>query len=221
MGPAIVKDLRHLFGSARDQGSRPTCIAFATSDAHAAARADTAPLSPEHLYHYAVQRTPLRAYDEGVNLPTVLSALLHDGQAAESGWPYVDPMPTDLSEWGPPASAHPVYRRRSSISGVATQAICDHLNSGQPVLLALMVTEAFCGGPGYDGVILTPADDPEVDYHAVVAVAHGVYGGECVVLVRNSWGADWGLAGHAWVSAGYLDTRLYAIALMGEEEVAL
>lgn len=220
MGPAIAKDLRDLFGPARDQGSRPTCIAFAASDAHAAARADTTALSAEHLYHHAVQRTPHRSYDEGVSLPAVLTALRHDGQAAETGWPYLDPLPADLAGWAPPASARPVYRRQSSVPAAATQAVCGHLDAGRPVLLALMVTEAFCGGPGPDGVITTPADDPEVDYHAVVAVALGTRGEERFVLVRNSWGPDWGMAGHAWVRADYLDARLYAIALMGEEEIA-
>jgi hypothetical protein len=34
----VSRDLRPFFGAVRDQGSRPTCIAFALSDAHAAAR---------------------------------------------------------------------------------------------------------------------------------------------------------------------------------------
>ena len=33
---AVECDLGSLFGAARDQGDRPTCLAFAASDAHAA-----------------------------------------------------------------------------------------------------------------------------------------------------------------------------------------
>ena len=53
--------------------------------------------------------------------------------------------------------------------------------------------------------------------HAVVAVAHGLIGTERAVLVRNSWGADWGLAGHAWLPETYLAPRLTHVALLKEE----
>ena len=36
MSMTIDCDLRHLFGPARDQGPRQTCMAFAASDTHAA-----------------------------------------------------------------------------------------------------------------------------------------------------------------------------------------
>ena len=40
----VSVDLRALFGPARDQGPRPTCLAFAASDAHAALAMGWAPL---------------------------------------------------------------------------------------------------------------------------------------------------------------------------------
>jgi hypothetical protein len=214
----VLKDIRDKFGPARNQGSRPTCIAFATSDVHAAARGQTEPLSVEHLYYHAVQRTPGGHPDSGVNLPTVLAALHHDGQTTESGWPYLDSLPADLAAWKPPSSAAPVYRRSSAIGMAATADVYAHLDAGRPVMLVLLVTEAFCSPDG-EGIVAPPPIDPEVDYHAVIAVAHGQRASQRYVLVRNSWGDSWGVAGHAWVADAYLDLWLIGIATMREEEV--
>jgi hypothetical protein len=43
----IIVDLRSKFGVARDQNPRPTCMAFAASDTHAALRSVWTPLSAE------------------------------------------------------------------------------------------------------------------------------------------------------------------------------
>ena len=51
----IISDLRHLFGDVRDQGDRPTCLAFATSDAHAGVRPGWVPLSCEYVFYHAVK----------------------------------------------------------------------------------------------------------------------------------------------------------------------
>src|SRR5215469_3921058 len=84
----VLSDLRSLLGGARNQGRRPTCVAFAVSDAHAAARGTNELLSTEHLYFHGVQRTPNGHPNLGVSLSTILDALKHDGQCAETGWPY-------------------------------------------------------------------------------------------------------------------------------------
>ena len=52
----IRKDLRSRFGPPRDQGQRPTCLAFAMSDAHGAARGPWEDLSCEYLFHHAKKR---------------------------------------------------------------------------------------------------------------------------------------------------------------------
>ena len=58
----ITIDLRGQFGPARDQGKRPTCMSFAASDAHAAAKDTLDPLSAEFAHYHAVQRAspPIR-----------------------------------------------------------------------------------------------------------------------------------------------------------------
>ncbi|MGH8612252.1 MAG: C1 family peptidase [Gammaproteobacteria bacterium] len=216
MSIVILRDLRSTFGPARNQGSRPTCVAFAVSDAHGAARRPNIALSPEHLYWHSIQRTPDGHPDDGVALPTALDALLFDGQCAEAGWPYQDPLSGSLATWAPPPKAKPVYRRGSQALSVAAAVIIDQLDAGMPAVVTLLLGERYYRP--VDGVIELGPGDSDTDYHAVVAVGHGRDGPDRYILVRNSWGEEWGFEGHAWVHVDYLEPRLYRVALISEKE---
>ena len=52
-------DLRSLFGPVGDQGPRPTCLAFAASDAHAALRSGWVPLSREYAFYQVAARAAI------------------------------------------------------------------------------------------------------------------------------------------------------------------
>lgn len=213
----ILCDLREIFGPARNQGSRPTCIAFALSDAHAAARGAYQELSVDHLYYHAVQRTPAGNPHDGVSLGAAIDALRLDGQCTEINWPYTDPLPTDLSAWRPPVTATPVYRRLSDLDTAKVTSVIERLNAGIPAVLTLLLGERFYVP---DGGLITPGpNDADVDYHAVISVGHGrTADGERCVLVRNSWGPDWGANGHAWIVAPYLEHRLHDAIVMSRED---
>lgn len=212
MSVTVSCDLRASFGGIRNQGSRPTCVAFAVSDAHAAARGSVAPLSVEHLYHHAVRRTAGGHPDHGVSLGRMLEALRYDGQSVESGWPYIAQLPTDLSLWVPPATATPVFKRDSATRGAAINTIIEQLDIGIPVVVTFLVSEAFCRAEG--GVIESHSSDADVDWHAVIAVGHAQARAKRLLLVRNSWGEAWGLGGYAWLHTDYLAPRLGGIATM-------
>ena len=97
-------DLRGSFGPARDQDPRPTCLAFAASDAHAAARTGWEPLSAEWAYYHALKRDG-GLPDDGVTLDAMLATIKSDGQPVEAEWPYIKAPITDLKSWKPPAPA--------------------------------------------------------------------------------------------------------------------
>jgi hypothetical protein len=206
-GVGIRCDLRSAFEETRDQGDRPTCLAFALSDAHCAARGVVEALSVEHLYYHAVKRTPGGHPEKGVALPAAQEALRLDGQSAETGWPYLAAVPSDLAQWKPPSGATPLFRRELQHTPPKVSDIVARLDTGQPVVLILMLGERFYNP--IDGLVAVGPNDADTDYHAIVAVGHGDdSSGEVCILVRNSWGQGWALEGYGWVTASYLESRL-------------
>ena len=134
---AIHCNLRVAFGPTRHQGDRPTCIAFAFSDAHSSARGAKEVLSPEHLYFHAVQRTAGGDPAIGVGLPAACEALKLDGQSLEAGWPYLVALPSDLAHWTPPATATPLHRRQTELTDATVAGIVTRLDAGQPVVVVM------------------------------------------------------------------------------------
>jgi hypothetical protein len=215
MGSVVAThcDLRVAFGAARNQGDRPTCLAFAMSDVHSAARDTKAAMSAEHLYYHAVQRTHNGHPDDGVALTVACEALALDGQSVETGWPYLTALPRDLSQWKPPAGATPLFRRTTQPLTPSVSDVIARLDSGQPVVLILLLGERFYNP--IDGLIAFGPDDADTDYHAVIAVGHGnATTGEACILVRNSWGQDWALEGYGWLTAPYVEARLQQTLVM-------
>jgi hypothetical protein len=166
-------DLRPLFGPARDQGARPTCLAFAASDAHAAMRGGWAPLSVEYAF-YRAQRRAGRPPSEGTRLTSILDTLREDGQPEESGWPYLAATPAEPASWAPPAEVGRLFRRAGEQSGPSVDQLVRELEQGRPVIVLLTLSRSFYT-PAAQAVV-DPADGepPEpARRHAVIAVGHG------------------------------------------------
>ncbi|MDE1918650.1 MAG: C1 family peptidase [Sphingomonadales bacterium] len=212
----IEVDLRERFGPARDQGPRPTCLAFATSDNHAGLRAGWQPLSCEYLYFHA-QRRAGRLPGQGAVLPAMLEALRGDGQPVEAGWPYLDASPPEGDAWKPPIEVGSCYGRVGVASQPDVSGVRSMLSLGHPIVVLSMLSRSFFR-PVDGAVAPVPGEQPEPSQrHAVVAVGHGRVDGEPATLVRNSWGPGWGLDGHAWLTDAFLAPRIFATATLMEE----
>lgn len=213
----IKTDLRPLLGPVRDQGSRPTCLAFAASDTHAGLREGSTPLSCEYAFFHA-QRRSGRRHDQGATLSAMLETLRFDGQPAESGWPYLDAVPADPAHWTPPADVGPCFGRKGAHAALDLDPIVEALDRKKPVMLLTTLSRSFFV-PASEGLV-DPANDESPDpnlRHAIVAVGHGKVASQSAILIRNSWGADWGLDGHAWLTEKFLKPRLFATAILTED----
>ncbi len=214
MSVTVLCDLRSRLGVARDQGPRPTCLAFAASDAHAAARSDLQPLSAEWAYYHALQRNGGGPAD-GATLPAMLDTLRLDGQPYETAWPYRSSAITS-STWKPPKLVGKLFRRASEVANPTLPQLLALLHSGTVVLLTMTLSDAFYR-PGKDAIVDASEPVDPSRRHAIVAVAHARDARGDLVLVRNSWGALWGDAGHAWLAESYLVPRIIRLAVMAEE----
>lgn len=212
----ILCDLRNRFGRPRDQGSRPTCLAFAVSDAHAALRDPWAPLSCEFVFYHA-QRRAGSLPTVGARLPEILAALKIDGQPLENDWPYLTSLPANLTDYGPPGKVA-VFRRNGKSRGQRVDEIIAHLDAGSPMMVLMMLSNSFYM-PDALGIVraaVGEAPDP-ARRHAVIAVGHGFVDGARAILIRNSWGENWGMNGHAWLHETFITPRLTRLALLTEE----
>src|SRR6185312_10634038 len=106
----VVKaDLRDMFGPPRNQGSRPTCTAFACSDLHAAFRAQWNLLSCEYVFYHGVRMQNTNPH-KGIRLSSALEIIHKSGQPLETAWPYLPVLPTDQTKWIPPKSLGKMFR---------------------------------------------------------------------------------------------------------------
>jgi len=208
----VSKDLRSRFGPPRDQGGRPTCLAFAMSDAHAAVRGPWEGLSCEYLFYHAKRRenAPPSA---GAKPSYIRQALEHEGQPVEADWKYLDTLPADLKLWVPPAKMGTAYKRSSALLAGGFDEAWAEVETGTPVLIVMTISDAFYMPDG-DGVVNSAEAPDPARRHAIVASATGERTGVKCLLGRNSWGETWGLQGHAWLAEPYLKPRISLMVTM-------
>lgn len=194
---------------ARDQGLRPTCIAFALAELNLRVAAGIEALSPEYAYQGAASLTPSWVPGAGVSLDAALRAT-SSGQPAEPDFPYqaeepVAPVPA-------PPTTFELHGGSVAMVPLDIESMCALLRRHRPVGIGLRLTETFYmpvdGRVTFEAAGLVP---PVL--HAVAVVGLGWKDGEAHFLIRNSWGRGWGQDGVAWVSAAYI--REHAICAFG------
>lgn len=206
----IRVDLRPSLPPIRDQGARSTCLAFAVTAAHEVIRNDQGEaiedLSEEVLYWGCKQVDGDR--EPGSVFPSAFAALAQWGQPREEFWSYNDNRNDTVISYRPPEGAldvdvcfkAPMRKIDSDIRNIKSW-----LSRGYTVALGIILCQSFY--TPFQGAIAMPISDEELtEGHAVVVVGYedDSSGGGFLIL-RNSWGEDWGEGGYAYLPYAYID----------------
>jgi hypothetical protein len=155
-----------------------------------------------------VQRDVGVDINSGVSIHAVRRALVETGHPSESECPYsAVRRPT---KWVPANPRGDVWRRITAESTPTWGVVHSTLSANHPIVIVLSITDDFYDPR--DGLV-SEASGTSRARHAVLGVA--LHPTENRVLVRNSWGKEWGIDGHAWLSASYLQARCIALITFG------
>jgi C1A family cysteine protease len=173
----------------------------------------SAPFTPSRLFIYynerAIEQTT--AVDSGASLRDGMKTIVAQGACPEALWPYKDDGNAFAQRPSPSCYATASLHRAIAYSRVprllAQIKAC--LASGFPMAYGFSVYESFMSDAvAASGVVPMPAPGEQlVGGHAVLAVGYNDARG--VMIVRNSWGAQWGKAGYFQMPYEYfLETNL-------------
>lgn len=203
-------DLSVGWGPSHFQGMRPTCLAFALSDLNRHANNAVSTLSAEYLYRSAAKRMPAWQAGHGLHLESALAAVTKPGQPTALACPYAAVEPAERPPSLPslpsaPVEASKLYASPVKALDVDSTKVEAELLSGNPIGLVLKLTESFY--KPVKGVIDFSHKVLDGMHHAVVAIGLGTHVAthKPHILIRNTWGADWGNAGNAWLPFDYID----------------
>lgn len=185
----------------RNQGDRPTCVAFAVSAGHEWTAGDLAFRSVEDAMWAAHQVGGVPGREE-VTVAWALGGLHAHAHSTEAAWPYGAPR------WsgGRPAGAQDPANRRclppwSTLPDAGFISVAEALDRGSPVILTLRVVYSAWRGLG--AAIDAEPGRKAPGNHAVLAV--GATTAPDQIIVKNSWGPRWGARGYGFVTSRYLD----------------
>jgi len=203
--PASHVDLGARFGGVKDQGERPTCLAFAVTATHEVKRIKPGQLveglSEEALY-WGCKRTDANAR-RGTSFRSAHVALDRWGQPLERVLPYnATKDDTRRPRMIPGAGGSGWFKAALRAVRVLETAIKSEIDAGVPVAVGLLLTDGF--HRGLAGHIPAPAaGEKTLGGHAVTIVGYDERALR-VFIIRNSWGPGWGNGGYGYLPYSYL-----------------
>lgn len=210
-------DVRPAMPRVYDQGQLGSCTANAANAC--VQHAETAAGDPDHdrlsrlwTYYWSRELEGTETDDSGAYIRDAFKVAATRGVPREKFWPYnvdrfAERPPDSLKAAALEHQAISYHRIDTTRASEASMAGC--LAEGFPFAFGFDVPASFedIGANGY----WTPqVGEPSIGGHAVVAVGYdfrpdawnGAAGGHWIV--RNSWSAGWGLAGHFLVPRAWL-----------------
>jgi C1A family cysteine protease len=158
--------------------------------------------------------------DSGASLRDGIDTIARLGACSESLWPYdaakfaVQPPAGDYTA----ALADRELTRASIVQSIDDMIAC--LAEGYPFVFGFTVYESFeSAAVAASGIVPMPGpNEAVIGGHAVMAVGSDTEAQ--TFLIRNSWGADWGMAGYCTMPFDYLDnaglsSSFWSVRLVG------
>jgi len=189
-----------------NQGDLGSCTANAIGFAYqfcTIAQNNTIKFQPSRLFIYYNERVIEDSVNEdaGAELRDGMKSINHTGVCCELNWPY------DISQFKvkPPPLCYAEATTRKSIKYKRVVCNIDNIkyaiSTGFPVVFGFYVYESFTK-IGKDGIMQMPNFKTErfLGGHAVAAVGYD----EKYLIVRNSWGAQWGDHGYFKMPLAYI-----------------
>ena len=221
----MANDLRQRLPAPKDQGRRPTCLAFAVTSVHELARAGGGnvqeDLSEEALYWGCKRKDG--DLGPGSRFSSAQAALRGWGQPLEETWPYDATHDDSKAIPRMPATAKAAgwFRNRLRRVAVKEAALKAELDAGRVVAVGVRLSQAFVLSG--DGVIPAPTPgDLMLGGHAVTLVGYDDAhpSGNGVFVFRNSWGPTWGDGGYGYLPYSYLVNTREAWTVEGPTQSA-
>jgi len=222
----ISVDLREHCSAVEDQGGLGSCTAHAGVGIieYYERKSFGRHIDASRLFLYKVTRNLMKVKgDTGAYLRTTMGAMVLFGVPPEGYWPYTDDEKGFDKE--PPAFCYAFAQNYQAIkyfrhdppgspANILLEKVKRYLSSGHPAMFGFTVYNSIEQAEK-TGKIPYPSSKERIEGgHAVAAVGYddkmkikNSYGGKettGAILIRNSWGREWGEEGYGWLPYEYI-----------------